>query len=137
MPEENNREKVINVNKSAGHNFIILDKLEAGISLVGTEVKSVKEGKVSLKEGYCYIANGEIFLKEDQFHLVDQITMFPKTRHDDLIDAFAYILEIMFPADSVAVGKWEGSPLSDAEKAIWDHKEKLGTRKVRRTKKRM
>ena len=50
-------------NRSAHHEFFIEEKYEAGIELFGTEVKSVRMGKVSLKESYCEIdKNGEMFV---------------------------------------------------------------------------
>ena len=48
-------------NKKAFHDYFIEDKLEAGIELVGTEVKSVKAGKVSIKESFIRIIKNEIF----------------------------------------------------------------------------
>lgn len=55
--------KLIAKNKRAYFEYEILDKHIAGIQLVGSEVKSIKAGKVSIIEGYCYINNGEIFIK--------------------------------------------------------------------------
>jgi SsrA-binding protein len=55
-------ERVIATNKKAFFNYEILDSLEAGISLLGSEVKSIREGRVSLKESYAEIRDGEIFL---------------------------------------------------------------------------
>ena len=49
-------------NKKAFHDYFIEDKLEAGIELVGTEVKSVKAGKVSIKESFIRIIQDEIFV---------------------------------------------------------------------------
>ncbi|RME03810.1 MAG: SsrA-binding protein SmpB [Planctomycetota bacterium] len=49
-------------NRKAYHNFEILEELEAGLVLVGTEVKSLRMGKASLQEAYCRIQNEEIFL---------------------------------------------------------------------------
>ena len=49
-------------NKKAFHDYFIEDKLEAGIELVGTEVKSVKAGKVSIKESFIIIIRDEIFV---------------------------------------------------------------------------
>ena len=49
-------------NKKAFHDYFIEDKLEAGIELVGTEVKSVKAGKVSIKESFIRIIKNEIFI---------------------------------------------------------------------------
>ena len=50
------------VNRSAGHNYFLLDKFEAGIALRGTEVKSIREGKANLKDAYGIIKGGEAFL---------------------------------------------------------------------------
>lgn len=49
-------------NKQAGHLYFIEDRYEAGIELVGTEVKSIRAGQVNLKDAYCDISNGEIFI---------------------------------------------------------------------------
>ncbi|RME82208.1 MAG: SsrA-binding protein SmpB [Planctomycetota bacterium] len=48
-------------NKKAYHDFEILDELEAGIVLVGTEVKSLREGKASIGESYCRIIDNEVY----------------------------------------------------------------------------
>jgi SsrA-binding protein len=55
-------EKLICQNKKAWHNYFIEDRYEAGISLLGTEVKSLREGKANLGDSYGKIKNGEIFL---------------------------------------------------------------------------
>lgn len=49
-------------NRAAGHNFFIERRIEAGIVLVGSEVKSIRNGQINLKESYCRIQNGEVFL---------------------------------------------------------------------------
>jgi SsrA-binding protein len=54
--------KVIAKNKKASFNYEILEIYEAGISLVGTEVKSIREGRISLKESYAEIREGEVYL---------------------------------------------------------------------------
>ncbi|MBO4897150.1 MAG: SsrA-binding protein SmpB [Clostridia bacterium] len=53
--------KTIANNKKAYHDYFVLDKYEAGVELFGTEVKSIRAGKVNLKDSYCEIKNGEIF----------------------------------------------------------------------------
>src|SRR6187431_422440 len=56
--------KDINIrNKQAGFEFELLDKYIAGMILLGTEIKSIREGKVNLQEGYCYFNNGELYAK--------------------------------------------------------------------------
>ena len=54
--------KTIANNKKARHDYFIENIIEAGISLAGTEVKSIRQGKVSIKESYCSIKNGEVFI---------------------------------------------------------------------------
>ncbi|MEA4919396.1 MAG: SsrA-binding protein SmpB [Clostridiaceae bacterium] len=54
--------KSITVNRKARHDFFIEDTFEAGISLAGTEVKSLRQGTVNLKDSYCSVKNGELFL---------------------------------------------------------------------------
>lgn len=54
--------KLIANNKKAFHDFFILDTYEAGISLAGTEVKSLRMGKCSIKESFIRIENGEVFI---------------------------------------------------------------------------
>lgn len=56
--------KDVNVkNKRAGFEYELLDKYIAGIQLRGTEIKSIREGKINLQDGYCYFSNGEAFVK--------------------------------------------------------------------------
>ena len=54
--------KLIAKNPTAYHNYNIEDKLEAGIVLTGTEIKSIRNGKVNLKDSYANIKNGEVFI---------------------------------------------------------------------------
>lgn len=54
--------KILAQNKSAYHEFFIEEKIEAGIELFGTEVKSIRQGKVNLKESYCEIDGGQMFI---------------------------------------------------------------------------
>ncbi len=49
-------------NRKAEHDYFILEKYEAGIELFGTEVKSIRQGKLNLKDAWCNIENGEIFV---------------------------------------------------------------------------
>ena len=55
-------EKLIAKNPVAYHNYTINDKLEAGIVLTGTEIKSIRSGKVNLKDAYVNIKNGEAYI---------------------------------------------------------------------------
>ena len=62
MAEKHSGEKVFATNKKAFHDYAILEKLEAGISLMGTEVKAIREGRLNLKDSYALIQGGEAFL---------------------------------------------------------------------------
>lgn len=55
-------QKLIAKNPTAYHNYEIEDKLEAGIVLSGTEIKSIRQGKVNLKDSYATIKNNEVFI---------------------------------------------------------------------------
>ncbi len=50
-------------NKKASHDYAFLEKYIAGVQLSGTEIKSIKAGKASLVDSYCYFQSGELFLK--------------------------------------------------------------------------
>lgn len=61
--QNNINKKEIAVNRKAFHEYFILEKYEAGIELAGTEVKSIRAGNVNLKDSFCTIKNGEIWLR--------------------------------------------------------------------------
>ena len=54
--------KIIANNKKAYHDYFIEEKYEAGIALAGTEVKSLRQGRVNLKDSWCNIVDGELFV---------------------------------------------------------------------------
>ncbi|OQX62279.1 MAG: SsrA-binding protein [Desulfococcus sp. 4484_241] len=54
--------KIVTENKKARHEFFIEEEFEAGMSLLGTEVKSLRQGRANLKDSYAKIKNGELFL---------------------------------------------------------------------------
>ena len=56
-------QKVITENRKARHDYFILESLEAGIALTGTEVKSMRAGRVNLKDSYIFIQNNEAFIE--------------------------------------------------------------------------
>lgn len=62
MASENT--KTISVNKKARHDYFVIERFEAGIELVGTEVKSIRAGGVNLKDSWCGIENGELMVKQ-------------------------------------------------------------------------
>lgn len=55
--------KTISENRKARHEYFVLETYEAGIELVGTEVKSIRQGAVNLKDAWCSIDKGEIFIR--------------------------------------------------------------------------
>lgn len=59
-----NGTKKIAENRKAYHDYFVLDTYEAGIELVGTEVKSIRLGNVNLKDSWCSIDKGELFVRE-------------------------------------------------------------------------
>lgn len=61
--QKNEGKKEISVNRKAFHEYFILEKFEAGIELAGTEVKSIRAGNVNLKDSFCIIKNGEIWIR--------------------------------------------------------------------------
>ena len=55
--------KEISSNRKAFHDYFVLERFEAGIELFGTEVKSIRAGQVNLKDSYCTIREGELFVR--------------------------------------------------------------------------
>lgn len=60
--DKNNSIKIVAQNKKAYHDYFVLEKLEAGIELFGTEVKSIRQGKINLKDSWCFVKDGEMFV---------------------------------------------------------------------------
>lgn len=61
MADNKSNVKIISQNKKAYHDYFVEERYEAGIELFGTEVKSIRAGKVNIKESYCDIKDGEVF----------------------------------------------------------------------------
>ena len=59
----NNERKDIASNRKAFHEYFVLERFEAGIELAGTEVKSIRAGNINLKDSFCTIKNGELFIR--------------------------------------------------------------------------
>jgi SsrA-binding protein len=59
---ETERFKVVSSNRRARRNFTVVETVEAGFSLLGSEVKSLREGKLDLKDSYAAVRNGEVYL---------------------------------------------------------------------------
>jgi SsrA-binding protein len=63
MAEKTKTNKTLAENRKARHDYFIEEAMEAGIALVGTEVKSLRQGKANLKDSYAEVINGEIYVK--------------------------------------------------------------------------
>ena len=59
---DKNQKQIIANNKKAYHDYFVLETYEAGIELFGTEIKSIRNGKVNLKDSFCSIDDGEMFV---------------------------------------------------------------------------
>lgn len=73
--------KVVAQNRKAFHEYSILDTIEAGIVLTGTEIKSIRNGKINIRDGYATIRNGEMFLQNVHISPFEQGNIF---NHDPL-----------------------------------------------------
>lgn len=62
VAEKKSGQRVVAQNKKAWHDYFVDEKYEAGIALFGTEVKSIRNGSVNLKDSYCSFKNGELFV---------------------------------------------------------------------------
>lgn len=70
--------KTIASNKKAYHDYFVEDSYEAGIELFGTEVKSLRQGRVNLKDSWCSINKGEIFINACHISTYEQGNIFNK-----------------------------------------------------------
>lgn len=57
-----NARRIVVTNRKARHEYHILETFDAGIALVGTEVKSIRNGRVNLQDAYCKVENGEVWI---------------------------------------------------------------------------
>ena len=64
--------KVVAVNRRARHDYFVLDKYEAGIELTGTEIKSIRAGKVDLRDGFARVDDGQAWLENVYIGPYDQ-----------------------------------------------------------------
>ncbi len=62
MADKRSASRTIAQNKKAWHDYFVDERYEAGIALFGTEVKSIRQGSVNLKDSYCSFKNGELFV---------------------------------------------------------------------------
>ncbi len=80
---QKNQEKIISNNKSVYHNYFVEDTIEAGIVLTGTEIKSIRLGKVSINDAYCDFKNKEMLIVNMHISLYDKGNIF---NHNPLRD---------------------------------------------------
>ena len=70
--------KTITTNKKAFHEYFVLESVECGIALSGTEVKSIRQGGVNLKDAWCVVENGEMIIKQMHISPYEQGNIFNK-----------------------------------------------------------
>ena len=70
--------KTLSQNKKARHDYFILETIECGIELFGTEVKSIRAGKVNIADSYASVDNGEVFVKSMNISPYEQGNIFNK-----------------------------------------------------------
>ena len=68
--------KTVAQNKKAYHDYFVLEEYEAGIELFGTEIKSIRQGKLNLKDSWCNIVEGELFVNGMHISPYDQGNIF-------------------------------------------------------------
>ena len=79
--------KTIATNKKAFHDYFVLESYETGISLSGTEIKSIRQGGVNLKDAWCSIDDGEMIVKQMHISPYEKGNIFnkPPTRNRKLL----------------------------------------------------
>ena len=70
--------KTVAQNRKAFHEYFVEERFEAGISLSGTEVKSIRQGKLNLKDSYCAVKGGELFVRGMHISPYEQGNIFNK-----------------------------------------------------------
>ncbi len=70
--------KTVAQNRKAFHEYFVEERFEAGISLSGTEVKSIRQGKLNLKDAYCAVKDGELFVRGMHISPYEQGNIFNK-----------------------------------------------------------
>lgn len=89
--------KTIATNKKAYHEYFVLESFETGISLSGTEVKSIRAGGVNLKDAWCSVDNGEMIIKQMHISPYDHGNIFnlPPMRNRKLLMHKREIMRLM------------------------------------------
>ena len=73
-------EKIVSVNRKASHDYFLVERFEAGIVLTGTEIKSIRKGKVQFKDAYITFIKNEAYIKEMHIAPYDHCNIF---NHDE------------------------------------------------------
>lgn len=73
---KNQEDKVVCQNKKVYHDYYILEEFECGIVLTGTEIKSIRLGKVNIQDSYCYVKNGEMLVMGMHISMYDKGNIF-------------------------------------------------------------
>lgn len=81
MAKQTRDERPLAQNRKASHDYYILDTIEAGIALTGTEIKSVRAGRINLKDGFAQVKNGEVWLMNVH---ISEYTQGNRFNHDPL-----------------------------------------------------
>ena len=82
MPKSLNGDiKIVATNRKATHDYMIEDRFEAGLALLGTEIKSIRAGQANLREGYVQLRQGELFLVNTHISIYEPAG---RTGHDPL-----------------------------------------------------
>ncbi len=70
--------KTITINKAAYHEYFVIESIEAGIELTGTEIKSIRAGGVNLKDAWCTVEDGQMLIKQMHISPYDHGNIFNK-----------------------------------------------------------
>ncbi|KRM95840.1 SsrA-binding protein [Liquorilactobacillus aquaticus DSM 21051] len=81
MTKGKHNERPLAQNRKAGHDYSIIDTIEAGVVLTGTEIKSIRNRRINLKDGFAQVRNGEVWLMNVHISPYDQGNQF---NHDPL-----------------------------------------------------
>ena len=76
--------KVVATNRKAYHDYSIEDTIEAGIVLIGSEIKSIRAGRVNLRDGYASIEDGKVWMYNTHIAPYDPATAYPGSHHGTL-----------------------------------------------------
>lgn len=98
-------------NKKANHEYFILDTLECGISLTGTEIKSIRQSKVSIQDAYCQVRNNQLIIFNMHIAQYDKGNIFNHKEDRDRI-LLAHKMEIKRWGSKVAIDGLTLIPLS-------------------------